>query len=294
MFDIPNASCIYDFGVYGPSQALVNKSWARMIDKARYGPASLGETIAQNGQAFRMIADRFGSMYRSYRALRRGHFRAFLRSLSMGPKRRHRNWVRNAVNEASGLWLEYYFGWLPLVGDVYDAVSTLSKPLPEGQAFRGSAGMNKYVSIYNYPDHKWNWAAVDVVTQGGRFSISNPNLYLLQQVGLANPAQLAWELLPFSFLVDWVFDVGSFIGGYSDLLGIKVTQPYTSKFRRAVEFHSMGYPPNSRSQTLKAWRVKRETSLTKPLPNLSVFQNLGTSKKRAATAASLLGQILTQ
>lgn len=299
-FDIPNVSPIYYASVdpRGQFGDLINASWERLVDKVRDGPASLGETIVQSGQAFEMIANRFGIMYHAYQALRKGRFAYFLRELRTKPMRKHRSWVRSSVGEASNHWLEYYFGWLPLIQDVYDSAHILTKTPPSGQSFRGRAGRNYHRVDANYPEEKSVWNGVDMVTQGGRFQIDNPNLFLLQQVGLANPAQLAWNLLPFSFLVDWVFDVSSFIGGYSDMLGLKIVDPYTTYYRRARNDYRRGgyYPPEPywHLQTCKVYYTKRLTSLSKPHPNTHVLMNLGTSMKRAATAASLLGQILTK
>lgn len=279
-----------DFGT-----AASNKAWASLVDKVRSGPASLGVSLAEGRESMEMIANRFGRMTRAYRHLRHGRFRPFLRELTIGPKRKHRNMIKNSVNDASSLWLEYSFGWKPLTQDVYDACTALSKPVPGGHFVgKGHEAVDHEYSSFNYRGY---YLGLITVKQGGDFFVTNPNLYLAQEMGLANPAQIAWELVPFSFMVDWVFDVGSFLGGYTDFLGITIVRPYTSRFIRCRgqealregRFWSWNPPQNINTVVFR-----RRPGLTQPVPNTHFLTNIGQSWKRAANAASLLGQILTK
>lgn len=50
---------------------------------------------------------------------------------------------------------------------------------------------------------------------------SNPN-YIFTQLGLNNPAMWAWELIPFSFVVDYVAKIGDYIENRNALAGLEI------------------------------------------------------------------------
>ena len=60
--------------------------------------------------------------------------------------------------------------------------------------------------------------------------ITNPNANTFSSLGLANPALVAWELVPFSFVIDWVLPIGSWLTATGPLLGVNVEQVFTTYF----------------------------------------------------------------
>lgn len=269
-----------------------NKSWAKLVDKLRTEPASLGTALAEWSESLEMVTHRASQLYRGYRHLRRGQFRAFLNTFGIGPKRKHRNLIRNSLSQAPSLWLEYSFGWKPAVQDIYDACNSLQQPVPGGSA--SGSGAEEYSYRFKTGSgvtlHTYHYNGVAHVKQGARFYIDSPNLYALQQLGVANPVSIAWELVPFSFMVDWVFDIGSFLGGFSDLLGLRVIGAYTTFFLKARGGQTYQNPPADQHGVVV--RMVRETGLSRPIPNFSFTANVGRSLTRAANAVSLLAQIL--
>jgi hypothetical protein len=199
--------------------------------------------------------------------------------------------LRNSADEAAGLWLEYWFGWSPLVEDIVSSVAQLAEPLPESRPYYGSASGSFSVNqtwTYNVGAYKGD---IDVrVSTGANFTLSNPNTYLFSQLGMLNPGTVAWEVIPFSFLVDWVADVSSFIESFSDFAGLTVTEPWNNiKLKTQWQY----ILPVNKNVTSNEWVVfKRSTTLLRPLPNLNVLANLGQSATRAASAVSLLVKIL--
>lgn len=79
------------------------------------------------------------------------------------------------------------------------------------------------------------------------FAHTSPSLSTAQQLGLTNPAQLAWELVPFSFVVDWFIPVGDFFAQLDATLGWSYrggTYSEKSVRTQSVEFSRMeGYNP---------------------------------------------------
>lgn len=287
------------FGTNYAEPALVNGSWARLMDDVKGPSSSLGTTIAEGREAFTLMADRLTRTYRSYKALKRGRFKEALRLLSVDPKRKHRNVARTASKEASGLWLEYWFGWAPLCSDIFDSILTTSSPDISGWVTAyGSKSMgvpfaSEHLNSYGDYRREVSFSGRVVVRQGAEFRVVNPNLFLANRLGLVNPVSIAWELVPFSFVVDWFAGVGNYIGGYSDLWGVEFRNPYTTRYVKGVIRTRSGTPPNViDAEWRRCHKVSRGLSLSRPLLVPPKLVNFGSSKTRAATAASLMVQIL--
>lgn len=295
--DVPNLSSVYSTRgrVIETIPRARNRAWSDFVDNVRTGPASLGVALAEWPESLSMIANRAVRLRAGYRDLRRGDFRGFLRQFAIGSKRKHRNKVSNVANEASSLWLEYSFGWKPLTQDIYQGVNAMGEPVPGGPV--SGSGFEAVSKDYS---SRWVIQRLEgkgYVKYGADVFVSNPNLYLAQQLGLANPALVAWELVPFSFMIDWVFDVGTCLGAMTDLLGCDVSNRYCTGFIRGEGSYgdrgsSWGDTPfmNTGFQMM----MERRTSFPYPVPNTSFHANIGTSMNRAANAVSLLGQILTK
>lgn len=54
-----------------------------------------------------------------------------------------------------------------------------------------------------------------------RFTVRNSSVKSLVQLGLTNPAEVAWEVVPFSFVIDWFIPVGNFLSSLDSLVGVQ-------------------------------------------------------------------------
>lgn len=284
--DIPSSRDIYDFtNQWGHSSAL-NKAWSDLISKVHSEQSQLGASLAETGEAFEMIINRVSLLHRAYGALRKGKFRAFLRILRVRALRKHRNWVRNSTRETSRLWLEYHFGWSPMCQDIYDAAHIFTKPIPSGKIFGKGHVTYSFATPVGWSDRTVTRGPL-CARQGGTFLIENPNVFLLARSGLANPIAIAWELVPFSFVVDWFSNVGDVINGWSDLLGLKVTDSWNTVFLRTYGTQSRDYFPGHYQVQYHVWAVKRRLGLSSPVLEIKTLNPFQSSWKRAATGVSL-------
>jgi hypothetical protein len=206
---------------------------------------------------------------------------------------------RELSRNAAGAILEHNFGWQPLIQDVYDSFEVLSQPLPGGKAYgSASSGLSWERVQYDGPGGK-DWYVYNCVVRHQAYAevyLTNPNLFLLNQLGLLNPAQIAWELIPFSFLVDWAFDVQNFLGSFTDFVGCDVLNPGYSVYVKGVAEHiSVDHYDQSWNQLYlhRITESSRVPALPTPVPSTQVILNLKDSKRRAVNAASLLTQLLT-
>ena len=86
------------------------------------------------------------------------------------------------------------------------------------------------------------------------YYIENPFLQTLTQLGLTNPAQLSWELLPLSFVVDWAYPLGSYLDTLDADLGLSFRGGSISRLTKTA----VTYSTSSRGDvsTSIAYRVK--------------------------------------
>lgn len=311
--DIPSAqdgsskyyNPIYASTPSAPQEILLaqNKAWAKLMGKVKGDTSSLAVTAAEGREAFEMVAKRVTGLYRAYRHLRKGEFRQFLNELSVDPKRKHRSWLRSASNEASGLWLEYWFGWSPTVQDIGSAAMALSvNPVLSTVTERAAAGFalpqSKITIGHGYDALRTlTESGTGLVRHGAKFTLSNENLFLANRLGLINPLLVAWEVVPFSFVVDWFTKFGGYIESFTDLAGLTVSEPWGVTFAKTKmrgEYYLRFNPANRCEAEWDCYFTKRRISLFKPLPVTPRLVNFGGSITRAATAVSLLNVLFLQ
>lgn len=121
--------------------------------------------------------------------------------------------------------------------------------------------------------------------------VTNPNFALANQLGLINPGTVAWEIVPFSFLVDWFIPVGAWLNSFTDILGYDVLYPFTTTTREVTAItSSIPDPPYltwSRETSSGFWFAR---TLGLPAYKLVRPPFKGFSVARAATAIALLVQ----
>lgn len=140
-------------------------------------------------------------------------------------------------NNLPGAWLEYIYGWKPLVMDIYKLVD---HPFPE--PFKRVSGKSE--TFFSSVDEFFPPNGVGIahrrvknlhVVCRTKFDVfvNGAALAAASQYGLTNPAALAWEALPFSFVVDWFYDVGSFLERF--------TATSSLMFRNGIRALTMSY-----------------------------------------------------
>lgn len=277
--------------------ATVNKAYSRFKDVAVGETASWGTTIAEGREALNLIGDRAIRLRRAYKDLRRGNFRSFLRELSVKPKRKHKSVVRTAAGEASGLWLEYWFGWSPLAGEIYQSTIALTAAQTGGRHFATAwCGLNERT------DGTWGVSYTETgkyrVKIGADIRYDSMDLMLATQMGLTNPLAIAWELVPFSFVVDWFTGVGDVLGARSDFYGTTLSRGYNTQYlSTSMDFRSWDYyfggsvADTQYKLNYRKFYQKRRLGIITPVATYPKVANFGDSGTRAATAVSLLVQI---
>lgn len=310
--------------------ATYNGAVERLNDKIR-GKLDLATSLAETGQTVKMLnlVDRFKAgvvdmqrsfvreIFRKSRELRKGRaLEKALRRWQRGLASRHPGAYRpvpvnpGLVNRSSSLaangWCEYTYGWSPLISDIRNVAENIVGFVRNKDAIRVSCtkrlDAKETVSISSYGVNM----PCEIVTVGFVKTIIGVKLRPGWDDNLAkwtslNPLSVTWELIPYSFVVDWFLDIGSYIrgletallygnffqSGYRSTL-VKYDRKLTGIGAKKVGIESQVWSVNS---GLSKTTFGRSILQSYPSPYLPSFQvDLGSA--RLLSAAALLRQLL--
>jgi len=182
----------------------------RLLSKVRNREIDLGVSLGEYRETASFVAGAMVKTAKSYKQLKRGDVSGALQTLT---GKRNNRWA-DIPGAASNTWLAYSYGLKPLIKDVSDAVKVLDKGLRDpSRPVVVRESMVKSVSGSASDNGEYHDSISGSVRVSGKveFWIENPVLYTLEQVGFVNPLSVAWELVPFSFVVDWFVPVGDFL-----------------------------------------------------------------------------------
>lgn len=119
------------------------------------------------------------------------------------------------------LWLEARYAIRPLFYDVQSILAVLrSEGKLRNTVAKKSSTSDESTSLRNFSFTSDNVSYVvkgqqmtQLFAQGGAYARLAMDLELAYRLGATNIASAAWELVPYSFIVDWFFSVSSFIAG---------------------------------------------------------------------------------
>lgn len=224
------------------------KSLIKSIDIDTHRESSnLAESTVQLKQVVRMIGNTATKLLTSYRALKRGDLRRATRALfGSRPPRFRRNGYLSASKSVAENWLELQYGWKPLLSDIAVSIDSLARefhPLPRIARGVGNTSSTTEVDILGpfnvslasvnaFPAGKRVRVKQTRVEIGMRYTVSDSDRAVLAQTGFLSPVSLAWELIPFSFVVDWFYPIGPYLESLTTFDGMSFVDGYESRFVR--------------------------------------------------------------
>lgn len=178
---------------------------------------NLGVAFAERSKTARLVGDTAINLARAYRDLRRGEIRNAMDRLGISSAR-----GEPRGSNAPQKWLELQYGWKPLLSDVYGACEALNGRHKSDWRVtaKGRAQSNRVITKM-VPDQSGIVTARLTNSCFVRIDAlpKNEAIISLASLGITNPLLIGWELVPFSFVVDWFLPVGGWLEGVDALLG---------------------------------------------------------------------------
>lgn len=212
----------------------------KLRDKIQNMKVNLAQAMGERKQTARLLEDTANRVIRSVRSLRKGDIRSFCKEWGVPVKKRHQRWDSKKISKKwANLWLEYHYGWKPFFSDVYGSAETLADQALEREGILRTrvrtiqtVSLNDVISniAVDYPPRPGSTRTLtlDGKIQGRGYAYFTTER-LMPTLGVGNPALLAWELLPFSFVADWFFGVGNFLQGINAMDGVTVVRSGLSR-----------------------------------------------------------------
>lgn len=302
----------------------------RALNKLKDSNVNFAQFFAEAEQTVSLLGNTAKSLASALRKTKKGNIVGALKALGFGKNNRVRRRAAAAVKrdakkiaqslgsefigsnppagvqKAASNWLAMQFGWLPLLSDLQGSAKLLADRAtqdPKRTRFsvravvkRGVEGQSKtsYVShVYSDTVCRGNYGAFVRLD----YFFSNAALASVNADGLTNPASLAWEVTPFSFLSDYVINIGGYLENLDssfgkEFVGGSVTrfQNWTSRLVETYDYQTAVTGSASRIVSYK--RVTRAVYGSFPDATMHALQvrNPLKSAKRIANSCAILVQ----
>lgn len=203
-----------------------NEAVTKALNDIADQKAAIGENLATLSQIIKLTTNPVGTLVKELTTVKNGkRFFPFLR-------KSYNDIVKgNLANRAAEEYLKYVYGWKPLMQDIYGlfelAKDAGNKPL----LIRGTGVSRRdpvtsggsFANVSSYVSTTVGGLSGTTKTKCTLWAQPDPEYALtrtLNQLGLTNVAGIAWETVPFSFVVDWVLPIGPVLNALTAPAGL--------------------------------------------------------------------------
>lgn len=217
--------------VWGPNDdiSLIGK----LSDKISGEQFNMAVFLGEGKEALETIAQSARRIALSLKSLRRGNVFRAARTLLENPRKIAPNISRKHVTEKwlADNWLQLQYGWKPLVQDIFGAASHFAYMQNRPQVLTYRA--RKTIKPQKILSPSGSYDLSGTVSYGKTIKALVSKIDEIALLGLKDPASLAWELLPYSFVCDWVIPVGNYLEAINLQRSLAATYVTSWKYRYA-------------------------------------------------------------
>nr|APG77232.1 hypothetical protein [Hubei levi-like virus 8] len=188
---------------------------------------NMAQIVAERDKTAKSIAKIVKTLADMVMALRKGDLAGAASAVGVHVGFRKKKQYQRAVRRGdlteavANAWLELQYAIKPLLMDVDGLVKALADyNYPKAT---GTATATATLRVNNT-----TWSGNTAITETGTvsvryvvyFQVDYPSMPNLASWGLTNPAALAWELIPFSFVFDWLIPIGDWLSALDATVGM--------------------------------------------------------------------------
>lgn len=300
---------------------VANMALIKARNDLRENNAQLGVAFLERMKTSNMVFGAMVDIVNTIKDFKRIHPKSLVNEVWRNQGRK--DWYRRLSRRAKPVadrWLEVQYGWIPTMMDIdnsSNALARLESGYGDVQAFFVSA-KKSHVDRSSFGERGPDWlftgntnwrlqTRVNVkrgATVRLDYVVSSPSVVALSELGLINPLSVAWEVLPYSFIVDWAWPIGPWAESLDATAGmtfrggsvtewVEYSRTTTTPFAYDGNYSRVKFFPE-RNGYQRVKRMRRLVYSTSPvpyppLPAQGAFLKAG---KRAQNALALLTSAL--
>lgn len=223
-----------------------NQSIRKLYSYIKNQPADLGTDFAEGMQTIRMfanISERLVELFVSIKKLKLNKIESeisksvddivrsrLVKERSALLNKAVKDFLPTDKKKLANDFLAYRYGISPLINDIAGLQKEISDNLAgvlrykaTGRAMMLIESDNKTVEIQ--------------VKHYALYSVSDHIMDMLSRLGLTNPVNVVWELVPFSFVVDWLLPIGPYLNMLTTLDHLTVKSVHRTVTIREIITH---------------------------------------------------------
>lgn len=221
---------------------------AKVTSALRQHDFSGGIFLAELPKALHSVTASALTLFNGFRHAKRGNFAGAIRALARGVNggnvhgQKYKTmkgtlWVdksHTAVTheEIATTWLAMQYVWKPLLSDIHESMQYIASKtdLPREVAVKVSKGQSPKPVNRAQTGADYSFVLWETVIGQLRVRVVE-SISTARSLGLLNPATVPWELLPFSFVVDWFIPIGSYLDSIGFLQGLSLDYGRTMYYK---------------------------------------------------------------
>lgn len=195
--------------------------------------------LAESGRSAKMLVSNASRVAKALSLVKKGRFKDAANELRISSKSFKSKTRPKTDREVSARWLEAQYGWLPLLSDMYDIYGDIQKGFfrePRISAKAKVTDARAYTNKISAQIYKGTETVETIESCFIRldYVLSSAKLQTAVSKGLTNPLEVAWELVPYSFIADWFAPIGDFISALDADFGVTFKAGTYTSYSRVV------------------------------------------------------------
>lgn len=203
---------------------------SKVASAAKEHQFNLGIAAVEFDKTVRLVYETIHRFSRSIKALKRGNFALAAKELGVRPIRGQK---RSHGGNVAAMWLELQYGWMPLAKDIYNLAKVVEQKnnayprslrfavtIKRSSVIKNASTVPSYVKAPAEITNTWQCIAY-VVEKNSE----------ARNIGLMDPAAVAWERIPFSFVADWFIPIGNYLEVLNAIPELNATYCMTKRIK---------------------------------------------------------------
>jgi hypothetical protein len=236
------------------SESASNRAVKRLINGTNSGIDNLSQDLLQIGPTARTVTTSAVRIVKALMALKAGNIPAAYAALWSDTRRAVAG--KSGVKPGAALadnWLALQYGWKPLLQDIDGSMRALADfhnrtPHLTNRSTHSATTKEETSEVLRFntgPSSPTCGEKKEFYTSTCRYmlewEIDSRLKRFLQQTGFTSPINLMWEVLPYSFVVDWLVPIGPYLEACSAFEGLTLVRGCKTQFTKVETQYCHSY-----------------------------------------------------